>query len=304
VSAESVHAPSLYGYRIETQARFRFLRVGGGVEPMGIVVTSGQPVRPTDPPLAEWALRGTSYPARAALYQRGRSFEFWTTDTGRFFIDPDQGLIEVPAMDDAVLREQRLCGIPMILSYAHRGDFSLHAAAVEMHGGAVLLVAPSRAGKTTLALGFHLAGYRVLSEDLVCCRPGRLEVLPGPALVRPRPDVLAAAEPAGMSVVHRRPDRVFLSIDEDRRGSSGPVPVRGIVFLHASDSLRMEPIPAAAVIGALWNLSFHLPTDEDRARSFRNLAHVAGRIPAWDLHRPLRLDELDRTVALIARTTA
>lgn len=292
--------PSLYGFRVRTAADLSFLRLGGGEESIEIDVATDTPARPTREPLAEWALRGTSYPARAALYESQHGFEFWTTDTGRFLIEPDRGRIELPIMEDTLLREQRLCGIPMILSYAHRGDFSLHAAAVEVNGGAVLLAAGSKSGKTTLAFAFHRAGFRVLSEDLVCCRPTSLEVLPGPAVIRLRPDVFDGSVPTGTSVARTSPDRLVLSIDQNRRGTSAPVPLKGVVFLNEADAISVTPVAASAVIPSLWNLNFHLPTAADRGKAFRQLANMAGEVPAWDLYRPLRLDRLEETVGIIA----
>jgi hypothetical protein len=188
-----------------------------------------------------------------------------------------------------------------MLCYTHRGDVSLHAAAADVGGGAVLFAAPSRYGKTTLALAFHRRGYRLLSEDLVCCRlEPSIAVLPGPALVRVRADVYDGNCPEGMHVVVSRTDRVFLGLDDDRRGSSDPVPLRAIVFLREGEELRVEPVTAAAALPDLWHLSFRLPAQEYRAQSFQRLARLAGAVPFFNVYRPLRLESLDATVELIA----
>lgn len=292
-------APSLYGFRIATAAPLRFLRDGGGREPLEITVAQEPAVRPATDPLAEWELQGTAYPASASLYRTAHGYEYWTTDAGAFRVDLDHGAIEIPGDGDPFLREQRLAGIPMILSYRHRGDVSLHAAAVEVDGGAVILAAPSRFGKTTLALAFHRRGHRLLSEDLVCCRPSTGEVLPGPAVVRIRPDVFDGVAPAGTHVAVARPDRIFLALDEDRRGSAAPVPLRAVCILGEADSLRLEPLAPAAALPALWQLNFHLPTSSERAEAFRQLTRMAGAAPAWTLLRPLRLDALGETVDLV-----
>ena len=162
----------MYGFSIRTQQPLRFLRSGGGAQTLEIVTTREPRTRPQSEPLADWALAGTEYQARATLYRVDGGYEFWTTDAGRYHVDLENGRIEIPDTGDEIVREQRLYGIPMMLSYMDRGDFPLHAATVELDSGAVLFAAPSRYGKTTLALAFHRHGYRVLSEDLVCCRPG------------------------------------------------------------------------------------------------------------------------------------
>lgn len=291
----------MYGFSVCTQQTFRFLRSGGGAEELEIAVAKEPRMRPGVQPLADWMLAGTQYQARATLYRVERGFEFWATDAGAFHVDPENGLIEVPDADDAIVREQRLWGIPVMLCYLHRGDFSLHAAAVEIGSGAVLFAAPSRYGKTTLALAFHRHGYRVLSEDLVCCRSdSSCDVLPGPALVRMRTDVYDGSPPPGTHVVVARPDRIYLGLDDDRKGSSAPVPIKGIVFLREADELRIEPVSASVALTDIWHLNFRLATNEFRARSFRQLTRLAGAVPFWNVYRPLRLESLEATVALVA----
>ena len=297
-------APSLFGFNVRTSLPLQFLREGGGVEPLEIVEASGDEEKPTIDPLGEWPLHGTAYPASAALYRVPAGWEYWTTDAGRFLIDLANGRIEVPRQGDPILREQRLNGMPMLLSFAHRGDFSLHAAAVQVGSGAVVLAAPSKFGKTTLAFAFHERGHRLLSEDLVCCRPSDMSVIPGPALARLRPDVWEGEPPPGMRVVAERPDRIFVAPDRGARGSSAPLPLRGIVFLREADELRMESAAGVEAVKDLWHLGFRLPTAEGRAESFRQLTELAGSVPMWNVWRPFRLNALANTVELIVdRTT-
>jgi len=260
-STPEIVAPSMYGFKIRTQQELRFLRSGGGADTLDIVAVT-EPRKPPDvEPLADWALPGTEYQARATLFRVERGYEFWTTDAGRYHVDAENGRIEIPAVGDEIVREQRLWGIPVMLCYLNRGDFPLHAATVEIGSGAVLIAAPSRYGKTTLALAFHRQGYRVLSEDLVCCRVGSpCEVLPGPALVRMRTDVYEGSPPHGMHVVAARPDRIYLGLNDDRKGSSAPVPIQGIVFLREGVDFRMEPVVASVAVPDLWHLNFLLAT--------------------------------------------
>jgi hypothetical protein len=291
----------MYGFSVRAQQTLRFLRAGGGAETLEILVGQEPQTRPEVEPLADWALAGTEYQARATLYRVERGYEFWATDAGRYHIDPERGRIEIPATGDEVVREQRLWGMPMMLCYMNRGDFPLHAATVEIGSGAVLIAAPSRYGKTTLALAFHRQGYRVLSEDLVCCRSGSsCEALPGPALLRMRADVYDGSPPTGTHVVVARRDRIYLGLDDERKGSSAPVPIKGIVFLREAEEMRMEPVAGAVAVADLWHLNFRLATTEFRARSFKQLTRLVDAVPSWNIYRPLRLSDLNATVALIA----
>jgi len=240
---------------------------------------------------------------RGTLYQAERGFEFWTTDSGAYRIDLETGRIEIPDHPDDIVREQRLWGIPAALCVMYRGDIPLHAAAVQLGAGAILLAGPRRHGKTTLALAFHRQGYRVLSEDLACCRPTPVPtLLPGPALLRLRPDVYDGMPPPGTHVVASRPDRVYLAMDDGRKGSGAPVPIAAIVFLRRwTDGIALEPMSPADALRALWGLSLHLPSDAARARAFSQLTRLVGTLPLWNLDRPGRLDSLDATVEQIAQ---
>jgi hypothetical protein len=294
-------APSGFGFQVRSARPLRFLRCGGGAETLEVIVAPAPRRRPQVAPLADWTLAAPDHTARTTLYQVGRSFELWATEACAYRIDPEAGRIEMPDSDDPVVREQRLWAIPAALCLLHRGDIPLHAAAVEIGGRAVVLAGPSGQGKTTLALACHSHGFRVLSEDLTCCRlaPGAT-VLPGPALLRVRPDVYGGHPPTGMHVVAARPDRVHLAVDPDRRGSGAPVPLAAIVFLReAADDITLERIAASAAIPDLWTLSFHLSTNAARARAFAQLTRLAAAVPIWNLFRPTRLDRLEATVARV-----
>ena len=298
--------PSVFGFAVRSDVPLRFLRSGGGVETLEIVTAPRPRARPAVEPLRDWTLPGTGHEVRATLYQDGAEFEYWTTDVGGFRIDPARRRIEVPADADEILREQRLWALPTTLCYLERGDLSLHAAAVEVAGRAVILAAPQRFGKTTLAWAFHRRGHRVLSEDLACCRADPVPaVLPGPAVLRMRPDVYGGQAPEGTHVVLERPDRVFLALNDDRTGSSAPVPLAGIVFLRESDEgIRIEPAAPPTALADLWALNFRLPTGEARTQSFQRLAGLAGGVRLANLYRPLRLASLDDTVTTIVRDLA
>jgi len=302
VSANAARtAPSVFGFSVTSAVPLQFLRNGGGVDPLEVVAEEVGEDVPGEL-LGEWPLRGTAYPAHARLFRIPSGYEYLTSDAGRFRIDLDRGRIQVPTGGDSLLREQRLHGMPMILSFLSRGDISLHAAAVEVGSGAVILAAPSRYGKSTLAFAFQRRGHRVLSEDLICCRPATAEAIPGPALLRLRPDVFHQDLPEGLFVVAERPDRIFVGFDAERAGTSAPVPIRAIVFLREASVLAVEEVPRPTALKDLWRLSFRTGTDSDRADSFQRLATMAGSVASWNVYRPLLLTTLDSTVDLIQNT--
>ena len=300
-AAPRLQQPAVFGFALQCDVELRFFRHGGGKEPLEIVEAHEPDGTPRGELLGGWPLQGTSYPAYARLFGVPGGYEYLTSDAGLYRVDVNGGRIEVPQTNDPILREQRLHGIPMVLSFLSRGDIPLHAAAIEVGSGAVVLAAPSKYGKTTLALAFHRAGFRVLSEDMICCRPTTREAIPGPALLRLRPDVFQQNLPAGLFMVAQRPDRFFVGFDPDRAGSGAPVPKLAVVFLREGDSVGAEPANSVTAVKDLWSLSFRLPSDEGRAEAFRHITKLAGAIPTWNVTRPLTLEALDATVDIVQR---
>ena len=292
---------SCFGFEIQSALSFQYLRDGGG-EGLHIMGPSGEAEDSAGDLLFEWQPR-SRHPFHARLYKDANLYRFWVAGMGSFVIDPVGRGISLPDADDPIRREERLWGIPAGLCLLHRSDLPLHAAAVDVGGAAVVFGAPGRFGKSTLAAGFHLANHRVLSEDLSCLRLAPpVSVIPGPAMLRVRQDVMNRLTLPGARVVGGDHDRVSLALDEGRRGTCHPVPLRGVVFLRESTgNVALERVPLEAAIPDLWTLSLRLPTAEGRARCFQDLVELAKTIPVWNLLRPLRLEALQETVDLIVR---
>lgn len=290
-----------YGYEVHSELSFRYLRGGGG-DPL-TVRAAPPPDTPPGPILREWSPR--LFPNRARLHADGSGYRLWIDGGGWFGVDPESALLTVPPEGDPVLREERLWRIPIVLCFLARGDVPLHAACVEVEGRALLLAAPSRFGKSTLAMAFAEAGHRVLAEDLVCLRTGTLPaVVPGPAMLRVRRDVADAFALDGVRRLGGDEERLRLSL-ETERGDCEPVPLAGIALLKTADRApSLERVEGAEVVRDLWALSFNLPNDEDRARSFRAVAELASNSTTWNLTRRLSREDLPATLDRLVEVVA
>lgn len=288
-----------YGYEIRSELEFDYLRIGGG-DPLEIVA-GAPPDRPPGALLREWL--PPQFPTHVRLHADGDRYRLWIDDAGWFGVDQHAPRLIVPPDGDPVRREERIWGLPIMLCFLARGDVPLHASCVEIDGKALLLAAPGRFGKTTLATAFAAGGYRVLAEDLVCVRPGSAPaVIPGPAMLRVRRDVADAFSVAGVAELRRDDDRAHLSL-ETARGTCDPVPLAGIVLLHEADTdPQLERVTGADVVRDLWALSFNLPTDEDRARCFQAVADLASTAATWNLTRRLCLEDLRPTIESLVDT--
>lgn len=298
-------APSprgVFGFSVESALSFRFLRDGTAPDVLRVDEAPGEELAHESTAIAEWRFKDPTGDVSGRLHRADGVYHFWTADAGWFRIDSDARRITVPHEADAVRRELRTWGVPTTLCSVGRGDVSLHAAAVEIDGGAVLFGAPGQHGKTTLALACHTAGYRVLSEDVSCCRFGPTPMLyPGPASLRVRPDMFHGDVPAGTQLVSVKPDRVFLRLDDERCGTADPVPIRAIFLLHWSDDdIHIERIGRVKSLPDLWALSFRVPGSTSMGLALEGVGRLAASTVIWNLYRPLRADNLRTVVDRIA----
>jgi hypothetical protein len=143
----------------------------------------------------------------------------------------------------------------------------------------------------------------VLSEDVTCVRPGPVpSVIPGPAMLRIRPDVARWLDVHHAVRIEGGDGRVHVALDVDRRGDCTAVPLREIMLLRgARETARWEPIAPQRAIRDLWSVSSRIPTSSGRARCFEDLVDVVGRVPIGDLYRAEHDTDLAPLLDLIAR---
>jgi hypothetical protein len=291
-----------FGYLVRSSLPFLALRGGDGT-PLEVKDNAAEPQRIQEIPLLHWFDEAGN--EIAEVHARNGAYDVRIEELGWFQVDPSVPAVAVPPGSDDIRREARLWGIPAVLCFLQRGDLPLHAAAVDVGGSALVLAAPGRFGKTTLAGAFLRDGHRVLSEDVSCCRiePG-LAVFPGPALLRIRRDMYQQLEFPGTELVGEDPERLYLTLQGSARGDGSPVPIRGVVFLRRSkdESTALERLPPENALPDLWALSLNLPTDESRTQCFRGVTSLAAEVPVWNLHRRLTVDRLAETVDRIIST--
>lgn len=291
-----------FGFRVRSPLSFEYLREGEG-EPLEIFAASCSGPAAHDRLLLEW----TPNPRRsfhARLYSDGHEYRFWSASSGWFSIDPTVPRIAVPEVDDATRREEHLWGIPTMLCFMHRDGLPIHAAAVDVNGSGLLFAAPGGSGKTTLAASFFQAGHRMLSEDYSYVRFAPFpSVVPGPAFLRLRRDVVDSLGFSLSRVVSESDDRLSIALPEGSRGNCQPVPLRAIVMLRTTeDRVKITRAHPAEAIPDLWALTFRVPGDRGLSKCFTGLVDVVRNIPVWNFYQAWRTADLPTAVELI-RTT-
>jgi hypothetical protein len=281
----------VFGFDICSSLTFNLLRAPMGSEPLEIVARPLTRTQANRDLVVEVEQPGFL----ARLYRAGATYQLWVRGVGWFDIDPRIPRVAVPASAASVEREELLWGVPALLCFLHRGDSALHAAAVEVAGEAIVVVAPQAHGKSTLAAAFGRRGYRILSEDLTCiCFEPRPSVIPGPAGLRLRNDVARTVPVMFARPLGGRQDRARYALAS--RGDCRPVPIRAVLLLRASENdIWLEPVEPYRSLPDLWQACFPITREHERL-CFESVAGLADEIPILSLHRPLRIEALDETV--------
>lgn len=290
-----------YGYSVDSTVDLHYLRRGGNLDQLTVTVHDQTGLSGGELVL-DWPRR-PSRPVAIRLYRSNGRYGLWVEDAGWFRIDVSSRNISLPAGGDPLRTEERLWGLPSLLTFLADGDLPLHAGAVEVDGRAILYTAPTRFGKTTLSAALWSHGYRLLTEDLCRIRfiDGDPHVFPGPAMLRMRHDMAARLQIPNVEQVGRDDDRVHFALDPQLRGDSSPLPIAGIVFLREDDTVDLAPVDSADAIRDLWVVTFHLP--EQEAVTFGRVAELVASTATWNLMRPLRPEALPSTVEALTGAT-
>ena len=207
--------------------------------------------------------------------------------------------------------------LPLIA--ASRDCLALHAAVVNVDGGAVAFVGAAGQGKSTLAAALGRRGYTVLSDD--CCVVRRSArgfdvwaTYPGVRLFGPSRDRVFGDSPTrGSRVSHYSSKRRVIDDEGAPRFSARPVPLRRVcVLADRAERARLTRVDLTrrsrrdSVVDLVGGTFFLDVTDSERALdAFALAGDIAASLPVcwltfpWDL---AALDEvIDQLLAELAR---
>jgi hypothetical protein len=216
-------------------------------------------------------------------FEEGRSFMF----------DSDTRTVSCPEPVDAAVRHELLDQVlPRVLE--HLGHTMIHASTVRTSRGAVMFVADTGVGKSTLAASFQTSGVELLSDDcvrLITDPDGTVGCIPTYRSLRlwsDSADAIMASEP--YEPMSPGSDKRRLGLV--RAESAAPTAVAAICVLATADYDRDEitfsPVTPARAVGLLLAQCFRLdPTDADSTmRTFERCADVVERVPVVELAYP------------------
>jgi hypothetical protein len=236
-----------------------------------------------------------------------RVASYWIEAGSRVIVEP-----HLPAEAPAI-RLFLLGTVLAILCY-RRGLVPLHASAVEVGGGALLMCGPSGLGKSTLAAMLVARGHRLIADD-VCVldlgsddKPLIRPVLPRLKLWQDAARAMAVST-EGLEQVREQALKFNLPVDESRFRLE-PIRAAHIVLLRSARSSASISATALAPLAAIerGQLFYRRRLAEAlgaRALLFRARIALVRSVPITELSRPGDLGALpalaDRVLALVGR---
>lgn len=191
---------------------------------------------------------------------------------------------------------------------AHEGSFIIHAGAVRVNGGAILLMGESGRGKSTLSASFDRSGVRLLGDDAMVIEatedgPCVRAVYPS---LRLFPDSIEAVIPgevtAGPMAHYSSKERIDVAVSPDVGPRSLPIlAMFAIAEAAEDDRVTITNVSLAASCMALVTNSFALdPSDSGQARDrLRSASALAKAVPAFEIAYPreyARLPEVRQAI--------
>lgn len=178
-----------------------------------------------------------------------------------------------------------------------RGVVSLHASAVALGDGAFALVGLPGTGKSTAAAAFALAGFSVLSDDVVALadQGAQFLVQPGYPRVNLWPDSVHSLFGSEDALPRVAPtwEKRYLQLDQNgHHFASRPLPLGAIYILDTRDSCLSAPIIEGiagkeAFIALVANTYVNYLLDQDmRRREFDVLGRLVSEIPVRRVRPP------------------
>ena len=190
--------------------------------------------------------------------------------------------------------------LPLVLNL--RGQDALHATAVLTPQGVCAFAGPAGVGKSTLAAGFLLAGYPVISDDCLVLKEqeGRIVAVPGYPGLRLWDDVaqsLSLDHRHLHSVAHYTTKHRLLLPDQSQAFLTEPLPLARLYILSPPEApegrkeaatISLRPFPPRRAFMELLSCLFRLDIRDKTmlARQFCFIERLVAQVPVRRLSTP------------------
>jgi hypothetical protein len=184
-------------------------------------------------------------------------FLYWENLAG-FLIRNGQEIIVDPVLGaDEKILHLLLRGPVFAILLHQRGILALHAATVEIDGGAVVLMGPQGCGKSTLAATLYKRGHGILADDVTAIQfngdKGPL-VLPGFPQLKLWPEVVLSLGGDPEELPRLEPGFEKRAYAINHRFAKKPIPLKRIYVLSENDHEGIYPLnPQEAMLQLIGN---------------------------------------------------
>jgi hypothetical protein len=226
---------------------------------------------------------------------------------GSFLVAPDRIVASMDDPDDAPLLRNFVLG-PAIGTLLHlRGGLVLHASCVMRNGQAVAFLGDSEWGKSTLAYACYLAGWQLMTDDILVVRDNA-SVVPAFPRVKVWPASLRALgqDPDAWPAVHSAIDKRDVRADRDFSGAA--MPLTAVYVLAAQrGAVGVSGLATQDAFAELVRHSYAvdlLAATGTRERHLGQVGGVLSKIPVRRLSPGRSIDGALEVPELVARDLA
>lgn len=178
--------------------------------------------------------------------------------------------------------------MPFYLSLEENAQI-LHGSGVEVTGGAIVFIAPTHGGKSTLARSFYDQGYRWIADDKIAIylRNGEYFAAPSLPFSRPFRENETLGEPIDRFVDKSVPLKAIFRLEKANKASD--LSVKSLTGVDRYKSLLPSHV-------------FGFPSEA--VARFQWLARLADHVPVFELARPWGLNRLGKVCEVVEETCA
>jgi hypothetical protein len=232
------------------------------------------------------AADGINAPLKSGPFFQMNQRNFWMNipKVARFLVADGERILIDP---DSHVNEERLR--VFILESCFKALLSqqnilvLEGSAIQIGPDAVLFLAPSGFGKSTLASMFLKRGYRVLTDE-ICAINQTLHLLPSYPAINLWANIAKQVGIDSTSLKPINPTVEKYRLELNKNGDSKPLPIKLIYMLdyHKKNELLLTEIAAESWINRVANCVF-AQTDKDSLYALaQSVQRVTLTLPRWD----------------------
>jgi hypothetical protein len=233
---------------------------------------------------------------------------YYLDGVGKFRVCGGREVIIDPS-SSADERTVRLCLLgPIVALLLHqRGQFILHASAIDLGGKAVTFLGGQGWGKSTLAAALYARGHGILADDVTAIHLDSVGpmVIPGYPQLKLWPNSIVALghAPEALPVVH--PDFTKRALRVNSGFADAPSPLERIYVIAPGQHVEIESLSRQDALIELIRHSYaarfgkQLLQATGMAEHFKNCARLAQNVSVFRFRRPASLLMLDEHVNML-----